>query len=171
VPAAKDALLAENLLFIVIGAGNDPEDADHEGAADSCLGDVADVGEDGGGGGGSHEIAVGGEGGVGEGVVVGVAELSLDVGDIVGGVLGGVRFLEGLERGVEAKPAATWDAGGRALAVDGVCAGVGVEEGEACLGLEGGVVFLLPLPEDVVDPAVVEEEDGVEGGGVVLFGD
>lgn len=33
-----------------------------------------------------------------------------------------------------------------------------------------GVVFALPLPEDVVDPAVVEEEDWVEGGGVDLLG-
>ena len=53
------------------------------------------------------------------------------------------------------------------LVVDGVGAGVGVDDGEDVFGVEGTILGDLPLPEDVIDPAVVEEEDGVERGGVL----
>ena len=87
----------------------------------------------------------------------------------MGNVVHAVGFLEGLQERVEVQPAATGDAGGGALGVDGVGAGVGIDGGELCFRFQSGVVSGLPLPEDVVDPAVMEEEDGVEGGGVILI--
>lgn len=58
-----------------------------------------------------------------KGVVVGIFELVLDVDDVEGGVAGVVWFLERLQQGREDDPAAIRDAGGGALAVDGVLPG------------------------------------------------
>lgn len=55
--------------------------------------------------------------------------------------------------GVRRDPRQALDADGAAVARD---------DGQAARGR--GVVHLLPLPEDMVDEAVVEEEHGVEAG-------
>lgn len=101
-------------------------------------------------------------------VLIRIPQLGLDVDDIIGNVIG-LRWivsglLEWLEWRLQGEPAAAGDAGCRTLAVDAVGAGVGVEDTQ---GLCGIAVGLLPLPEHVVDPAVVEVEDWVEGCGVL----
>lgn len=98
-------------------------------------------------------------------VVIVVAQVG-DVDDFLGrdGLRRVMGVLERVERAVEGEPCAARHPGGGTLAVDGVGAGVPLDD------LEGVALVVpdLPSPEHEVDEAVVEEEDWVKGGRVVL---